>query len=102
MSIHLPTFEIVLKKYTSPRILRNNRGHVLADFVIFVHPLNSFYLPSAFVIMSNIEPIEDDMDDIDPSEMWTAEEREEYFREMDECPLLMSEYTEVGIGWCFA
>ena len=25
--------------------------------------------------MSNVEPIEDDMDDIDPSEMWTAEER---------------------------
>ena len=49
--------------------------------------------------MSIVEPIEDDMDDIDPSEMWTAEEREEYFREMDECPLLMSEYTEVGNKW---
>lgn len=57
------------------------------------------YLLISCITMSNVEPIEDDMDDIDPSEMWTAEEREEYFREMDECPLLMSEYTEVGNEW---
>ena len=40
-------------------------------------------------------PVEAEIDEIDPSEMWTPEEREEYFREMDEPPLLMSSFTEV-------
>ena len=41
-------------------------------------------------------PVEAEIDEIDPSEMWTPEEREEYFREMDEPPLLMSSFTEVA------
>ena len=41
-------------------------------------------------------PVEAEIDESDPSEMWTPEEREEYFREMDEPPLLMSSFTEVA------
>ena len=41
-------------------------------------------------------PVEAEIDEIDPSEMWTPEEREEYFREMDEPPLLMSSFTVVA------
>lgn len=40
-------------------------------------------------------PVEAEIDEIDPSEMWTPEEREEYFRDMEECPLLMDHFTEV-------
>lgn len=41
-------------------------------------------------------PIEADMDEIDPSEMWTAEEREAYLNDMEEAPILMGSYTEVN------
>ena len=41
-------------------------------------------------------PVEAEIDENDPSEMRTPEEREEYFREMDEPPLLMSSFTEVA------
>ena len=33
------------------------------------------YLLISYFTMSIVEPIENDMDDIDPSEVWTAEER---------------------------
>lgn len=41
-------------------------------------------------------PIEAEMDEIDPSEMWTAEEREAYLNDMEEAPILMGSYTEVN------
>lgn len=44
---------------------------------------------------TNTTPVEAEIDEIDPSEMWTAEEKEEYFRDMEECPLLMDHFTEV-------
>ena len=40
-------------------------------------------------------PIEADIEDFDPSEMWTAEEREAYMNEMEEAPILMGSFTEV-------
>ena len=41
------------------------------------------------------KPIEAEMDEIDPSEMWTPEERDEYFAEMEDSPLLMDKVTDV-------
>lgn len=41
------------------------------------------------------QPLDEEIDEIDLSEKWTPEEREEYFKEMEECPLLMKDYTEV-------
>ncbi|KAK8818502.1 hypothetical protein WA577_003805, partial [Blastocystis sp. JDR] len=40
------------------------------------------------------EHSDSEVDEIDPSEKWTPEEREQYFNEMEECPLLMKDYTE--------
>ena len=51
------------------------------------------FQPTASVSMS--QPLDEEIDEIDPSEKWTPEEREEYFKEMEECPLLMKDYTEV-------
>lgn len=45
------------------------------------------------------QPIEAEMDEIDPSEMWTAEERDEYFAEMEDSPLLMDKITDVYYLW---
>ena len=41
------------------------------------------------------QPLDEEIDEIDPSEKWTPEEREAYFNEMEECPLLMKDFTEV-------
>ena len=41
------------------------------------------------------EHSDSEVDEIAPSEKWTPEEREQYFNEMEECPLLMKDYTEV-------
>ena len=43
-------------------------------------------------------PIEADMDTVDPSEMWTPEERDAYLNEMEEAPILIGSYTEVRCG----
>lgn len=45
------------------------------------------------------EHSDSEVDEIDPSEKWTPEEREQYFNEMEECPLLMKDYTEVRFAW---
>lgn len=41
------------------------------------------------------KPIEAEIEEIDPSEMWSPEEREKYFSEMEENPLLMDTITDV-------
>lgn len=43
-------------------------------------------------------PIEADIDGINPSEMWSPEEREAYLDEMEEAPILMGSFTEVIYG----
>ena len=45
------------------------------------------------------QPIEAEMDEIDPSEMWTVEERDQYSAEMEDSPLLMDKVTDV---WCLS
>ena len=46
--------------------------------------------------MSEADHTENDVEAFDPSETWTAEEREEYMNEMEESPILMGSYTEVN------
>lgn len=50
--------------------------------------------PTSFRFVMS-EQTDSEVDEIDPSEKWTPEEREQYFNEMEECPLLMKDYTEV-------
>ena len=38
------------------------------------------------------------LDTVDPSEMWTPEERDAFLNEMEEAPILMGSYTEVSFG----
>ena len=43
-------------------------------------------------------PLSTEIDELDPSELWTNEEREEYLNQMEENPLFMDKFTEVGNG----
>ena len=80
---------------------RKNRGdfcHTKSPFLPSRNALSlwekAVFEPSS-IRFAMSEHSDSEVDEIDPSEKWTPEEREQYFNEMEECPLLMKDYTEV-------